>query len=598
MIKATLIKHIFIIKNRLIKYGFIWFLSWLLFCFFEIIPPVNRSKESLFCIFFLETWAVYKCDHGCFFKMHKDEKKYWLIIMISSIFLSFSLSGIWLFWDKTIASFSLSNIFLFLCVVLWCIPIVMGGWEFLDALDNKIGRKNYKKVKQKKIIYLLMGAGLALYLIAYNPFLSSLDVMDQLGQIISSDYKNHSLAHTFFIKVIWEMTGNIVCVPIFQIVLFIFIIALANRSLNIYKTGKFHYIVFIFLSLNILNGIMLLNIWKDSLFTCMLLMLTIVCAKFLSDDTAIYKMRWSIMLGISICGVWLLRLNGILAAFAAMGLIIVLCVKNKKNNWKPLLTIVLSVVFVLVIYPAIEEKYNFKEDDQGRMPIRLMHTMASVAVTEGFDYLDKQTRELFEKVCDEETWKENYDPFNTDAYSFETSGWLEKVYSLDTREVYTVFIKNLIKHPFEIGMARLCGSESMWNIVQAEDSFNYVYDRDFLEDMTREFGFVRKTNILTKAINSIYNFVHENVLLDTIFLRQGIWVDILLLLTTYGFLKKKRRVWMSLPIWANILSLAISMGCQHARYIWFIEICTIIFGMAVLSEKQAISVPLIKNSNT
>lgn len=577
------VKKVFINMPILWKNVYGCLMTMIIFDLLECIPNINDSYLLLFSLSILECWGIYQCGN----KIFLNHYKFYAIRSICVFYMAFSLSGIWLFWDKTTFVFSLDKLLIFGLVILWCIPICLGCWEWIYSYERRSKEEN----NNKKIVCVIAGflfIPFSCYLIAYNPIITSTDISSQLWQILHGEYYAHSLLHTLFIEKIWGITGTLSGVAMLQIVLFVLVIIIADQSLNLWRFGNKRWIFYAAMGLCFpLNGLMLANIWKDTIFTIFLLLLGIVCCKFSLDDYAREKSIWNIFLCVSIIMIWLIRLNGIIAITLTIMWILFTVVKEKKINWKSFIAIGVALGFILLVYPQIENKYNFRENDEQRITIRLMHTMASEIATHGFENLDKETQQIFEAFCTEEEWINNYDPFNTDAYTFETPNWLGGISAVKGMKQIELFTQFFLRDPFSMILARLCGSEIMWNIFPAEGSFNYIYDRDITEDFQNIFNINRKENGLKIFIDKIYDDITKSPILNAFFFRQGFWMNILLIFTCYCVMTRNKVGWFALPIWGNIASLFISMGCQHARYVWFICVATYLFTLIVICNPIA-----------
>ena len=247
------------------------------------------------------------------------------------------------------------------------------GWYYILRRLFYLLEKNYhkinldsqnKEISMKKFIGISMIIGFLFYLpylLKLYPGVVSYDSYEQLSQIVGNlSYSNHHpVLHTLIIKLFYDLgnllTGNsnigLLLYTIFQMVVACFTFSFTTYTL--YKNNINKYVVvfiWLFFFITPYNAIYSVTIWKDILFSYIVLLTTILLWNHYHN-----KLEWNnknkvifIFLSILIC---LLRSNG----FYAYIIFVILFYLLYKKEFKKIFIPIIISLFVVVIfkYPVL-----------------------------------------------------------------------------------------------------------------------------------------------------------------------------------------------------------------------------------------------------
>jgi hypothetical protein len=231
--------------------------------------------------------------------------------------------------------------------------------------------------KKEWIIYALPMYGIwSFYLLVFWPGSMSVDSINQWGQIISGKFiQAHPVAHTLTMWLITRLWFSPAAVALFQILVLGGILGWGIATLRESGVPKWlAWLVAIVLAISPANSILSITLWKDVLFSAVVVALTIIFLKITTShgDWLDQRLSW-FGLGLTLSLVSLYRLNGLFVSL--LSILLAGCMYRKY--WKLILK---SGVLFLSIYflfnGLIFRILNVEVVDMARGELVIAHLLA------------------------------------------------------------------------------------------------------------------------------------------------------------------------------------------------------------------------------
>ena len=529
-------------------------------------------------------------DALLYYKYNYVRKYSWIIMVISSLVISFSVVGNDLFYDKNMGFFetSLENMISYFLVCILFFMVLITGCYWLSKETKELKRLDGENRMERNIFYIYLTSGF-LYLIAYNPANMFPDTYSQLKQAhgIEQLFDWHPVFHTLILKFFVTIFQTPSVFAAFHIILFSYVMTkwlgkLHSKGLN----KKIIYIFSCSFYFNIAYGLLITNIWKDNLYNICLIWCSYLLYDII-DDFERFNSKKANYLYLFIClvGIFCCRHNGIIPAFCTIIFLAVFSIKIKEKK-KMYLLCLLFVIAVLVKSP-IYKMLKVIPNEPGVMFTPLVHDVAAVIAYNNGITLSYDIMQEMESILTIEQWKQQYNSTDSDSYTFYYDEFMVNLNAKSTKEMINMYLGALKDEPLMICGARLMSSQIMWSTFKRVGSGDYLYEKKNTVQIEEQFGYARKENILTEVSNCLYDFFENSLLLNTIFFRTGMWFCILILsiCTIIVYCRNIKLLFILIPIISNMASLAVSMTCQHLRYVWALYIISILFLFIVMVNK-------------
>lgn len=567
--------------------------SVILFGILHCVYPIYKSLGLMIAIIgisYLVGYYLTKKTTYYSIIIEKYLKKYIILTILLVCWISFSIGGVWLFTYETAMFYiSIKNLIKFILLTIWVFPILLSVFIFLEEQSENLAQKLAVKKENNKrfmIIFFIIILGIhLLYLFAYYPAIIGHDVWDQFSQLQRNNYNDwHPVAHTIYLKIVTWICDTPAAIALFQIVLFdIFLTSFFEKFRENGISEKLLYFIGILISLNVFSGMNFVSLWKDSIFTICIIGLSYYLYLYLKYKEKFFQ--WINLVGfiLSMIGIYTFRHNGSITVLLSSILLLIMGIKNREK-----LTILsIGIIFLCIgiwkgpVYHTLEittfPKVKFNP---------IYHGVASVLKKNERTTLEgKKFLEDMEKILPYDTWIEKYDPYNWDSLQ---SVW--NFESVELSDALSMYFDAFFYSPGQIVMARLVGSELMWNIFPAQNSFERFIDnsKDIVYPNTEEIRYDKeKPNILTKIIEKMSEIFNQYNILLCLTARGGIYFNIILICSLFLIVNRKKEIGILFPLFGNIISLLIAMAYQDFRYIWFIILlCPIILMITLLSKRE------------
>ena len=346
------------------------------------------------------------------------------------------------------------------------------------------------------------------------------------------------------------------------------------------------YITAIFITILPVTGIFLVTMWKDVDFSLAILYLTFLIYLIIKDFDYFNKNKFNyLFLVICLICVGVFRHNGIVAMIFTIIMLLIYALKKKKK-------ILLIILFVPIISVYIINKPLYKllkvEDAPANFDVAtILHGFNYLMYTDNLNIDSEAYRYLISKMP-KKAWKYSYDKYNIDLMLHYTNYDIRNV-KLNKKKLVKLYIKQFIKTPSFLIKDRLYGTDIIWNVSEKDEIMTYKYQifhDEFETNYAKSFAIRNKKmhlnieeNKYQSYIDNILVSISNNEILNSLFFRTGIYVDLLIIMIIYCILNKNKQILLCLfPLTINILTLLMFMHHYEYRYVWnvFLIICLFI----------------------
>lgn len=527
-------------------------------------------------------------------------KKYYtrggiLGIVLIGTYSAFASIGYQLFLSGDLINITASRFALFILCIIWFIPIILFVLFILEFLSNKFINNNMKNNKQsnKKAaisFFLILFTVWEIILLGYFPANMTSDSIDQWAQAIGilPIGNAHPAFHTIIIKILatiiespfWIVSIQVICMAA---VCTSFLMLLFKRGI------KFNWLCIIALIYAIMpnNFMFVTTLWKDIPYSISLLWLTYLLGKMSQSPKKFFSKNSSIIiLSLSIISVRFFRHNGIIPYFLMIILLIYITFKYFVDiKFRSMHVLILTVLLTLLINGPIFKFFQVQTNPQSK-PYATMFAALGSAVNKNRDF-SYETTEILESIMTLEDWKEYYNRFNIDSYSFWHEGGMN-LSNITFKQAFSAYLEGVFKYPDIIIKDRLDGMNLLWDITQPPESFNHRYAAGMwfpssidpsifnLEFTDKENHVYMPDNLIVKLTNIILGGVQRIPLADIFFYRSGVYIILFFILLLYALKNKLYRIfWISIPFIGNTISWILLLSHQSYRYVYYVAPCVI-----------------------
>lgn len=513
-----------------------------------------------------------------------------VIILILSFYWSCALFGKSIFNDLDVSLKSIS-IFMLLSIVM--IPIMILLYSLLDNLQIKDGTTTIVKKHNCTILFAIIFVVLLISSIAFYPGIMTTDGTDQWAQAIgrSPIYDAHTPTHTIILRLcsyIWKNPYMIILVQIFT---FSLIMAkLLSFFINKGFSRKLGYLVAFLIAVSPNTIAMISLMSKNIAFTIIFLWVLYQLIILLDNKVGFMNSTFNMVIfSVSLALLQLVRKNTFIAVYFVFAFLFILGIKNYEIlKWKPFAIIVLSILLVKFIEGPIYTYYNVEGHVDVSSGVKEPCYMAIGAILDNELEISESDKEKLSKVLDLDLWKERYNPYNYDIFSW--SHPLPKKEALNNSEVLGISFRLFKEYPIVMAKSRLDATDIIWNVVKPPyvDVSRYSVGLYFTEEVQKLLPELARDDIyqngdwylpkneLTPYMIQYLEKSTEHTLGDLVFWRVGIYFGLSITLLLYSVYRKKRNLLIvSLFGLFMMSSLVIALGWQIYQYVWYYSIFAI-----------------------
>ncbi|GAP40430.1 hypothetical protein [Flexilinea flocculi] len=519
---------------------------------------------TILCSVLLKQWKE-KTDDG---KYHT--RKIHFLLIITAFGLSFLFFGNrTLVLTQTSTLLPAANILFFFSAALWLLPSIFCFLYFMELLSEK-AKKSENREKSLWIWFEFFGLFIlifTLYLIAYNPAISSMDSQGQWWQAIGETPIDdaHTPFHTLYLRYLIRIIPSPLFIAMLQILLFA---GIGSSFLTwLYKRGIPKYLLLIFIlqfSAVPNNGLSVITIWKDIPYGISLLWLTLVLSEIISGQQICHSKRITIP-EITVCllCVCLFRYNGMLPGIAAG--VYLLITGIRRRNRRLMISVILSGLLYWIITGPVYRSLPVVHLDFGKNTLDRVMVNDMIGVERIGGTLPTATSQLLDRITG--NYREvPYSHYEIDNTWNQIANWSD----IDMGTILKSYGRTFISNPVHLLRTILLRTEFVWAVKQ-------IPSGGFIDSVIWNdadiYGYERIITPLKGVWDTLCRISIRNPFFIFIW-RIGIDIGLIIVACIYLVANRRCRLfWAALPFWMNLLSLA-GVTFPTYRYLWPNEVIT------------------------
>ena len=435
----------------------------------------------------------------------------------------------------------------------------------------------YKKLKKKIdyrdiVIFLIPFIMFGIYLIIFYPGVLSYDSYNQLTQIKEMTFtSSHPFFHTFIEMVLMSIVDTPAIVGLFQITFFSILwarICKYNRDKHSFLSFGYQIVLTVVVGSNPLNKLMSITLWKDVLYSYMILWLAFEMEKLIDKKFKI-DLKNIIKLALILVVIPNLRHNGYLITLVmSIILFIIFIIKDKKSfNYLKLIGFVL--IFILC-FGGLNKIYKVDKglSVTGVGSIVDYRVLAVTGEIGRYGKYTEEDEEKIEKYINFDCMVKNTQ-FNSLDHMWVTCDSNEEMMKKDRINMYKTVLSMVSKNILVSLRFYLKDWGYIWRIVRYKNSWgniNYFgIDNGNAWDISYHHKF-EGTKIYNMVSKYMF-FTRKNVLFQTIFYSGSLCLYLsLLILIILRKRYKARMLLVFLPTFINVIGIALTASVNDVRY--------------------------------
>lgn len=496
---------------------------------------------------------------------------------------AFALVGQRFFIHPLTLKITVPHLFVYICAVLWFIPIINSLLYCLEMLCIYLFSAD-RKIKTWLFVVICSALLIvpAIYnLYANNPAISSPDTVQCMivqAQHLKGSENWHPAFYCMILRLIELVWNSPTAVVLTQYAFWLYVcleLLLYLRKKDIKESVLI--VLALMLGGNAGNYLYLNTVWKDIPYTLSLFWTIIILAKLLIDYEE-YKKKWYIYLELvmALIGVSLYRNNGIVA-FVIILLLMVILLRENKKVW---ISALLSIALFATIKGPVYSYFDIQPIDSG-VYIGLSQDILGVYCTGG--EVSEDTLKMINVMTE----------YNNGEYVYNAT-WAYQSYDLavDMKDFIICYIDTFIKNPVVMTRAIIDRIDGIWDIYEGKETLlgsvggNMTMDDDEL--WRSNYAPRRYVSTYESAVSAV-EYTINTQWIAAIEWRSGLFSLLGLVALFFMFLKgNSRKCWVLLaPAGGQILSLLLSTGWAEFRYFWplnLLNTALIFFAIIVTRE--------------
>lgn len=356
------------------------------------------------------------------------------------------------------------------------------------------------------------------------------------------------------------------------------------------------------------NGILLVTIWKDILYSIMQLALTFLLGLiWFTDGKWMQRTSNLFILGFVMASLYLFRHNGLLILIVLPFVLLFFFFKQWRG-------IGIATIIALFIVVGIRDGIAFKllnavpNKESVAYSVPVQH-IGAVIFYDGHYTIEQ--KELFERIATIAAWKNAYRPYSADEL---TKPWgilgdaniLDKIGS-NKQALLFAFFDLAVKNPEIVLLSERNLMNLLWEITEPDRNFRY-WKYDFIlvsqEDATKPANSLPffQPNLSSPIKTTIDQYINDswtNGVTQVLFWRGGWYLFLTLCLALISFSTKGyKSLILFVPIITNTLALFLSMTVSNFRYIYPSILSTLLLVLFTFIKKPNNGENLFKNKLT
>lgn len=558
-----------LITNKKVQVFIISIFIYVTLCFQDLLVPYNILSIFLFIIIY---YAIYKTNLN-----HIYKKEFSIISLVLSILLVLGRVLYNLRYDSVANSL---NEFISIKSLIFIIGISSLIYVIFSIVLTKMIK--YKSNTSNNInnvfmiSFIIMFAVYLVYYLIYFPGILTGDSIDEINMILGNVTLNdhHTIFHIIFLyipfKVTSIFTNNInICVGVTTLMQVIIMSLILAYSINyLYKRNTPKYIligIITYYALLPINGFYSITLWKDIIFSLLIVLLTIECQKLIEKKNNITIKNSYTFIIISILAI--LSRNNAIYMYIILALLTIIIFRKR------IITVLLMFIIIFSTYFTIKgpiyNYFNIKKSSTSEyiaIPLQQIGRMAYKNVK-----FTKYEETEINKVIPVSRLKELYSPEIVDPIKFDKE-YNSKAFEKNKLKYLKLWLGLCIKHPAIAVESYLTSTLGYWY-----PGVEYWVTIDIIDE--NNLG-IKNTSIVPKSIRNRFSKIRNSDIPLIGFTRCigfCLWIIFLLM---YVAIKRNRKevLYSFIPVVGIWITLLIATPViAEFRYIYCAYLCLPVF---------------------
>jgi hypothetical protein len=310
----------------------------------------------------------------------------------------------------------------------------------------------------------------SIYLLAFWPGLLSNDSISQWSQLLSGKFDDiFPVVHTLTNWLITRIWLSPAIVAFAQIIALAIVFGLTMQEIEHWRVSRWiRWIITGIFSLSLVNGLMVITLWKDIPYSIITLALFAFLLRTVRTQGAYLKSNSSLVL------LWLLLI--FLALYRSNGLITTLVmifflfwwVKERPIRVRLVLIALACLIGYLVVKGPVFQMLQVRPNTAFIASQNLIHQVSAV-VNSGAP-LDDNTQGFLAKIQPIENWRDRYSCYDWQPLAFNPQvSW--DFFDANFTDFFKIWLRLVFAHPDVIVRHQLCADSMIWRITQPSDGY-------------------------------------------------------------------------------------------------------------------------------
>jgi hypothetical protein len=431
-----------------------------------------------------------------------------------------------------------------------------------------VSRRKYTKLNiilySYSFPFLLIGL---IYWLSFYPATMSSDSINQWNQAMTGKFNDaHPIFHTLCIWLVTRIWPSPAAVALVQLIFSSFIIGYTAYMLEGIGIRKIFVLLVVFIySLNPVNGIMSIVIWKDIPFSYCLLIITLLLIKiYMSDGAWLKSGKSQLYLIITLAFLYLFRHNGIVSVVGVLLVLIFYYRQYLRQIFK--VSIITCIIIFIVKFPLSSLLNVAPAPSYVSMAMQLhqVGTMVHNNVK-----LTSEEKTVLEKIMPLTYWSggNNYSKYNANYVIF-NQAYNDNALKQNKVEFLKTWATLVLQNPRIAFNDWRDMSSLVWRITQPVDGYTYTVELDIVPndlDLKQNSLLPKVRDFLIKAVDFTGSYDH-----NWMFWRPALAIYCIFL---FGFIfiirNNFKATILFVPILAQVAALILVIPAQDARYFYY-----------------------------
>lgn len=419
------------------------------------------------------------------------------------------------------------------------------------------------------------------YLLAFWPGFMSPDSVSQWTEVIQGRFSDaHPAVHTWTLWLISRLWLDPAMVSIVQILSLSILAAYALSRLRKYRTPRpLITVTALLFALSIVNGTMVISIWKDILFAVVLLWLFILLFEIIQSEGEVLKSPIFLIQLILACFLFASYRHNGLPAFILTFLLLIIF---RKNDRRKLFLVSLASVFLFLFVKGPVYRWAKVKNSTSYFEVsyELFHIAAHLEAGTPLSQHEAMVLNQIRPIDDD--WE--YDCLSIG--NIISGGKIDFKQAYESQsEIRSIFLSTLSRFPLVNINHVFCSSKLVWQITSHKANLNTVNininnDGELVTISKNSIGLVRNTKF-ENAFNYLIDLIFASVRSGLFWLiwRPAIYLYLFLYGVVVATIRTGRKAHLQLafPIIGVALSLILVNGSQDFRYMYPVYVISMLY---------------------